>query len=348
VIETARSESRVRHRYRISQQIGNPRQEISGLTRDEPFFIVGSGRCGSTLLRLILCSHSRIHIPVETNFIEDLVSRLPLTGSLTPADVELAIKIMTSHRRWPVMGMPAEELRARVGALSAPTLAELINVMYRYQTNLAGKQRFGDKTPHYIRIIPQLITLYPQAKFIHLIRDGRDVAMSFLDAGFERYYDRNKFLWTIAIKMREKYQRCPYAAQILEMRYEDLIADLQNAIRRICEFIGEDFEPDMLDWHKNLMLLPEGWEKQHQKLYQPLLTDGAERWRTIGRVDCFIIESCLHAELRRLGYPLRFAGIAWRPLLALCGWGLRAAAPLLSRGIPHLQRRNYLPEPFIL
>jgi hypothetical protein len=174
------------------------------MTDDTPFFIVGSGRCGSTLLRLMLSSHSRIHIPVETNFIEDLVQELPLSKPLAPAEIERALAIMTSHRRWRYMEIPPDELRSWAGALETPKLADIINLVYQHHLQLVGKQRFGDKTPYYIRIIPQLAALYPGAKFIHLIRDGRDVAISYIDANMDKYYDHRN-LWLESMKMRDRY-----------------------------------------------------------------------------------------------------------------------------------------------
>ncbi|MGC2414135.1 MAG: sulfotransferase [Stellaceae bacterium] len=312
---------------------------------ETPFFIVGTKRCGSTLLRLMLSSHSRIHIPVETNFIEDLVRELPLTQPLDVAEVDRAVEIITTHRRWSYMEIPSEEFRRQATALNAPKLVDIINLVYRHHLKAEGKPRFADKTPEYIRIIPQLAALYPGAKFIHIIRDGRDVSMSYMDADFGRYYDRSTFLWIEVMKLYHGYLHSPYSAQILEVRYEDLITAPEVTIRRICEFIGEEFESGMLDWHGQLNHLPENWLHAHHKLFQPLQTDAVGVWQTkLSGWECFAIESCLHADLRRLGYQPRFAGGGWRPLLTVCGWLLFGAAPLLSRGIPYLQRRNYLPR----
>ena len=314
---------------------------------DTPFFIVGSGRSGTTLLRLILAGHSRMHIPPETWFIADLVRELPLTGPLTPAETGRAIEIMTRHRRWPDMGIAAADLKAWVTALDAPKLADIINLVYHCELEIHGKPRFGDKTPAYIHIIPELSAIYPGAKFIHLIRDGRDVAISYFKVDGPRYYEQD-FIWARAMHRWHHYRGSPYAAQILEVRYEDLVTDLEHTVTKICAFLGEDFEPQMLDWQPLVgKLIPErertgGW---HTTLNQPLLGDAVGVWRReLSGLECFAMESCLHDDLRRLGYPLRFAGVGWRPLLSVSSWILFAAAPLLKRGIPYLQRRNFLPE----
>ena len=163
-----------------------------------PFFIVGAGRSGTTLLRLILAGHSRLHIPPETWFLRPLVQDFPLTGALTQPQVERAIETMVQDERWPDMEMAADELRRQAATLTQPTLVDLIDLVYRHLLHASGKQRLGDKTPHYFAIVPELATLYPEAKFIHLVRDGRDVAISWIDAGWQRYYEPG-FEWPAAV-----------------------------------------------------------------------------------------------------------------------------------------------------
>lgn len=313
---------------------------------DTPFFIVGSGRCGSTLLRLILAGHSRIQIPPETWFIGDLVRELPLWGPISAAQVDRAVDIMTGHFRWPDMQIPAEEFRRSASALAAPRLVDVINLVYQHHLRVHGKQRFGDKTPPYFEIIPELSVLYPGAKFIHLIRDGRDVAISFIENEYsERYYQR-RFDWRRAMRFRRHNNASAHGGRILEVRYEDLVTNLERTVRQICEYLGEEFEPGMLDWHGRADLVPErGRQTLHKGLAEPLQTERIGTWRRKLRpFECFAMEACLQNDLRALGYQLRFAGAAWRPLLVSFGWLLFASAPLLARGIPYLQRRNYLPK----
>jgi hypothetical protein len=315
------------------------------MAENTPFFIVGASRSGTTLLRLILAGHSRIHIPPETWFIEDLVPELPLTRPLTREQIARAVDIMTTHVRWPDMEIAADEFRTWAEALEAPKLADVINLVYHRQLEIHGKPRFGDKTPHYFGILPQLNALYPAAKFIHLIRDGRDVAISFIDAAWEHYHDRKNFEWSIFMKLRPTYLRSALAAQILEVRYEDLVVDPEPTIRRICDFLGETFEPGMLEWQDRVPLVPKRERGLHSKLNRPMSADAVGVWRQkLSTWECFAIEACLHRDLRRLGYRLRFSGVPWRPLLAIAGWGLRLSAPILKRGVPYLQRRNYLPK----
>jgi hypothetical protein len=307
-----------------------------------PFFIIGSGRSGTTLLRLILAGHSRLHIPPETWYILYLIEQLPVTDVLTTAQVERAVTIMAEDYRWPDMNISPEELRRRVATLNNPRLVDIINLVYQQHLEWSGKSRFGDKTPIYFKIVAELAAMYPGAKFIHLIRDGRDVAISWIDLNYDRYYE-DSFEWTMAMKSRKSFLHGPQSQQILEVRYEDLVTDLERTVRQICNFLGEEFEPAMLNWDGLRDLVPERERHIHGKLGQPLSRDAIAVWRRkLSAMECFAVEACLWRDLKQLGYPLRFAGTGWQPLLDVTGWMLRTSGPLLRLGIPFLQRRNLL------
>ena len=310
---------------------------------DTPFFIIGAGRSGTTLLRLILAGHSRLHIPPETWFILPLIEALPLSGPLDAAQVERAVSLMVQDYRWPDMEIAAEDLRRQAEALDAPRLVDVINLVYRHHLAASGKPRFGDKTRRYINIVPQLLTLYPGAEFIHLIRDGRDVAASNIELNWNSYYDRQRFSWTLAMEKRREFQRAPFADRILDVRYEDLVSDLEATVRRFCAFLGEQFEPGMLDWQQLGNLVPERERHIHGKLAQPVSGDAVAAWRRkLNAAECFAMEACLHKDLRELGYPLRYSGGLWPPILAVSGTALCGAAPLLRSGTRYLKRRNLL------
>jgi hypothetical protein len=316
-----------------------------------PFFLVGAGRSGTTLLRLILAGHSGIEIPPETWFILPLVQKFPLRQELTPAEVRAVVDIAVEDYRWPDMGIAADDFRQRALALAAPGLADIINLVYRHHLALTGKRRLGDKTPPYIEIVRELAILYPGAKFIHLVRDGRDVATSYIELKWHggcRCYERN-FDWTRALRFREAYRHSELDRQILDVRYEQLVSEPEPTVRRICAFLGEAFQPGMLEWTERTDRVPARERSIHPKLGRPLSQEAIGTWRSkLSAFECFIMEACLQKDLRRWGYGLRFASAAWRPVLVASGWLLFALGPLLARVIPYLQRRQYLSEKFYI
>jgi hypothetical protein len=314
------------------------------MTDNTPFFIIGSGRSGTTLLRLILAGHSRIHIPPETWFILTLVEELPLETILTLPQVERAVSIMTSDYRWPDMDIAPEVLHRQAVTLKDPRLVDIIDLVYREHLARTGKPRFGDKTPAYFMIVPQLATLYPGARFIHLIRDGRDVAISLIDLDYEHYYQED-FEWTIVMHKRGALLDSHYSSQILEVKYEDLVADPSATVQRICAFLNEQFEPAMLDWTPLLDMVPECERHIHPKLSRPITGDRVGVWRTrLSAFECFAMEACLWRDLVQLDYQLRFSGACWRPLLNMTAWVLHQGAPLIKRAVTGLERRNLLPR----
>lgn len=309
-----------------------------------PFFIVGSSRSGTTLLRLILAGHSRIAIPPETWFVLDLVEQFPLTSPLIPEQVRAAIRVITECHRWPDMNMSAEDLTKQVLALDRPTMVDLIDIVFRFHLERSGKARIGDKTPPYINIAPQLKVIYPDAKFINLIRDGRDVSISFIDAHFRgRCYHGADFEWTTAVRSGISYRSSPLARDILEVRYEKLVGQPEKTVRTICEFLGEAFEPPMMEFYTRLDLIPKRELGIHGKLSNPISGDAIGVWRVkLSALECFVMEASLRKDLETLRYPLRFSAPAWRPFLFATRHLTQALAPLLDYVVPALRRRGIM------
>ena len=315
---------------------------------DTPFFIIGSGRSGTTLLRLLLSNHSRIHIPPETWFIIPLIQELPLDRPLSADEVQKALRIIVNHYRWPDMEIGDGDLRGRATQLCAPRLREIIDLVYGLLLAKSGKARLGDKTPPYIAIVPEIAELYPGARFIHLVRDGRDVSISYIELTYEcRFYDGKRFEWISSLDKALAYRRSAYSEQILEIKYEDIVRTPEITLARICNFLGESYEPAMITRGLQVEAIPERERIIHGKINRPMSASSVSIWRQkLSAPECFLMESCLHKHLVEFGYELRFAGFGWKLLLFGTGALLRAASPFLDRAVPFLRRRNCFPRGF--
>ncbi|MCB2141176.1 sulfotransferase [bacterium] len=283
-----------------------------------PFFIVGSGRSGTTLLRLILCSHSKISIPPETWFIIQLIEELPIDRYLTTCETELALKIITSHYRWPDMGIDSNDFRDKVD--KKMKLIDIINIVYAHHLKVENKSVWGDKTPPYIKIIPELIQLYPDAKFIHLIRDGRDVAASFYRLQWKgKWLSRSIIEWKESIEKYLSYKNENIGDRILEIKYEDLVVHTERIIKKICGFIGQKFEPSMLNLENEILnKIPDREKNIHSKVFRRPQINDIYRWKKeSSALDVFIIESYLNKYLLAMGYELKFKCFFWTPIQVL-------------------------------
>lgn len=286
----------------------------------EAFFIVGSGRSGTTLLRMILGAHSRLSIPPETWYFNKMQDLVELDRPLLPQEVERAVRIMTGHYRWPDLEFSADEFRSKVAALTSPFLRDVVELVYLEHLKRSGKRRWGDKTPGYIELVPQLAHLFPGARFIHVVRDGRDVAKSFQVRRWSGHWlHRNAEEWLTAMKFARRWLGSPYARQFLEVRYEDLVLNPERETRRICDFLGEEFEPQMLSWQRDIEnRVPTREAHIHEKLAQAPSGEDVGRWkREMSAREVLVCEAYMGPYLQAHGYELRYRSALWKPLLSL-------------------------------
>jgi sulfotransferase family protein len=307
---------RLRSLHKVRKEVIAPDEAAT----TAPFFIVGAGRSGTTLLRMMLASHSRLSIPPETWYLTPLVERFSLDRPLTGDEIEEAVSIITGHDRWQDLKLDAQEYRREVSRLTDPFLRDVVEVVYRRYQQADGKVRWGEKTPQYINIVPQLLTMYPDARFINIVRDGRDVAKSNQVAGWAgNGWHANTRWWIEAIEWYWRWDRSAARDRILLVHYEDLVLDTETVLRKICRFIGEEFEPQMLSWERVVdKQVPVRERKSQTKLKFKIGEEGVARWkREMSARQTFICEAYMGSSLRRLGYELRYASPLWAPVFSL-------------------------------
>ncbi len=208
-------------------------------------FVVGVGRSGTTLLRLMLDSHPQLAIPAETHFVPELLER----ESECRVPDELVDAIVAA-RTWDDFGLDAERLRA--AAAGAHGAADVLRAFYGLCAEVRNKPRWGDKTPGYVKRMRTIGAALGEARFIHLIRDGRDVALSRRTRGMgaEKPIADVADLWRRRIDNARR-QAKRLRGRYLELRFEDLITDPEPQVRRVCELIELDFDPAILAHHES-------------------------------------------------------------------------------------------------
>ena len=285
--------------------------------RDAVPFIVGMNRSGTTLLRMMLDAHPDLTIPPETHFVPDLIKATRGDG----ATAEDALAAMKSAREWGDFGFADEFMLERLRALPEVKAGPAVNVFYGAYMEEQGKPRWGEKTPTYVQKMKLIQRAVPEARFVHVIRDGRDVALSVLDRTV-----RDITAGDVAKRWQKKITKAredkPQLHHYMEIRYEDLILDTEPVLRQVCEFIELPWDDSLLTYHERsadrlkemARALPaEGRAKElsverrmatHEMTTKPPSADRVARWRTQmtpeQRED---FESVAGDLLAQLGYP---------------------------------------------
>lgn len=298
---------------------------------ENPFFIVGAGRSGSTLLRMILSRHSLICIPPESWFLLPLAQKFSFDRHLDPAEIENACRIITTHRRWPDFDLDADSFSQHIVERQVDSIRSICDVLFGLCMQRAGKPRWGDKTPPYISIVRELLQLYPEARIIYLVRDGRDVTNSFIAT---RWHGpgawANSREWVRAVRQFAALDAdSTLSDQILRIRYEDLVTDTESVTAKICAFLGVDPEPAMLVWGNDESgIVPDRESHAHKKLARRPRESDLYRWRESGsRGRIFLLESYMRTELESEDYPLRYSARLWMPIQKI----IAILAPIGSR-----------------
>jgi len=265
---------------------------------DSPIFIVGCTRSGTTLLRDLLRSHPRLTFPNESHFIPAFYRAYGDPQDQRQA-VQLAEKILNFWwvRRWGMSLQPSDFADCR-------SFREVLCRLYAAWARQENKPRWGDKTPYYILAIPLLVELFPAAKVIHVYRDGRDVALSWLRS---RYDPCNLFMAATFWKQRVNRGREAGAAlpreSYMEVRYEALLAEPARTLQAVCSFLGEAFDEALLrPTPLPGSTAPVPWRVRPASSTE-IVPANAGKWKTqMSAADRILFESVAGDLLEALGY----------------------------------------------
>jgi hypothetical protein len=212
--------------------------------------VLGVRRSGTTLLRVMLDRNPALAIPDESYFVPQLARRHP-----SPVDPERFADDLARLPSLVEWGHAPSRVRSRLRP--GMTTGAAIAAIFETYAAERGKPRWGDKTPLYMQHLDLLEQLFPDALFVHLIRDGRDAALSFLSVpaglvteGWGHPRDARGFAcqWATEIRAARRLGGRVGPARYAELRYEALVADPAAELRRLCAFAGLDYGDEMLDY----------------------------------------------------------------------------------------------------
>jgi hypothetical protein len=275
-------------------------------------FIVGAARSGTTLLQRMLDAHSELAVLHETHWIPRLYREGTGIASDGAVTVELLDRLM-ADRRFGNLGLDRSELERLFPVGEGISYADYVGRILDRYGELRGKRLVGEKTPGYVREMGVLHALWPEARFVHVIRDGRDVTLSMIGwrrarrsvGRFPVFEDdpvsASALWWKWHVQLGRQEGSRLGGALYHEVRYERLVADPASECAALCEFLGLPYEESMLAFHQ-------GRKRDDPRLdakraWRPV-TAGLRDWRTeMPRDEVERFEAAAGELLDELGYP---------------------------------------------
>lgn len=273
------------------QNLEDIQQDFSSLTTDEiierPVFICGSGRSGTTLLAMILDSHFNFVVGPEIKALQ------PISN---------------------LYNMLSNQIRESLSKYNF--LQSDLNVSFRrFISSLFTKRnihgRVVEQTPLNIESMPELVSIFPDAQFLHIIRDGRDVVSSLLKRKWlngttgkpfeptESIEKAAKYWNDIMLKAKNVSQSLLTDSNYLEFKYEKLINSQEETVKFVLEFLGEPFDSAVLEYHKHEHSFSPSTNKPQTGIYNTAVG----RWKNeFSPKDAQVFDSIAGQMLIELGY----------------------------------------------
>jgi hypothetical protein len=297
-------------------------------------FIAGPSRSGTTLTSELLGRHSRVFTHGPIGFLNDVDALRKRVGDqVTEAAAREAVleRVAGFYSRLnaPGEGKSVENLILGTEIASKMLLAhshlEMSALFLDAQARQAGKCRWVMHATGSVYHLPRILSFFPAAKFILCTRNPLDYLVSYRDS-YRRAERRNRvheverlrklyhpvvtsLLWLASMRAAKR-AIARYPKRVLLNRYEDMVADPEGQIRRLCTFVGVEFESAMLAIE---------WNNSSENVKQKgIFASSVGRWREkLPEADAFICQMICRKEMRRFGYslvPLRadFREISWR------------------------------------
>jgi hypothetical protein len=274
---------------------------------DRPIFVVGCPRSGTTLMQLMLHAHPRIAIPPETRFTLRAYDRRRHFGDLTdPANRRLLAEFIAGPgNSFADLGLPGQDIIEAIVA-GPPTLGSAAAIVFRAYSDRFGKARWGDKRPAYLLNMDILLWMFPDAQIIHVVRDGRDCVASMKDqpwhlGGINHAISQ----WRRGMSAARRATKRLRPDQFVEVAYERLVSEPQIQLAHVCEVLGEEFVPSMIEPSLVAKLAVPRRKTWHSLTHGAVTTERVGSWQQrLTDPEIALCESLMGRQLAARGYEL--------------------------------------------
>jgi protein-tyrosine sulfotransferase len=278
----------------------------NGKLNDINFFLIGSGRSGTTLLRTLLNQYAQIVIPPESHgAIPNAVKKYysGFAGEWQTL-IRKSLHEFNRHKAFQMWNLDLTKTAKKLAATRSKdqSLNALINHIYEdYKIiHKPNARLIGDKTPFNTLRLKWIIRLYPDAKFIYVLRDPRAVCSSFISSGLNPHLKENILRWKESLAAYHIFQKS-HPQQFKLFRYEDLVASPEVTMKNICSFLEIPFQEELLQERKGFS--GDGHIKHHKNSQESINAKSLEKWRNQLSLDQIkTIETFLKSQMMQYHY----------------------------------------------
>jgi hypothetical protein len=218
------------------------------------FFIIGRERSGTTLLRMLFDAHPNVNIQIEFHFISIMFTKYCNITYWTATKINEFYNDIVRLPRIHLLTIDKEKLKADLLLCAGPgnfsTLCRVVLFNYISFFKKGEIVLLGDKCPYYSLICDVLLRIFPEARFVHLVRDYRDNILSMLNVNIEtKFFSSLAYRWKYYNKRIEKSKR-KTPESFYTIRYEDLVTEPVKYLKEICNFLGITYDKSMPEFYK--------------------------------------------------------------------------------------------------
>ena len=301
------------------------------------------------MLRLILDRGADVAVPTESMYLVDMARVRHRYGDLgTDAEFDRLAGDVWRHpkvREWLLAeGPPQREGRTGEAAYRAAMAAP-----FQAYARMHGKHAWGDKTPYYVRHMGEVRHVFPDARVVNLVRDGRDVALSLLRVPFgPGNFWGAAHMWRDAVDAGDR-AAAELGDDMLTIRYEDLVTDPEAVVPQVCAFLELQYEPAMLAIEESPAgRIATGQESWFTEIRRGIGPRSVGNWRRqMARSDVALFDEIAAAQLERHGYITELGSTRPRiPDTAYLAhnWGVK----LWQFGVLHVWQERGREVPYIM
>lgn len=283
---------------------------MSITTTERPIIMIGSERSGTTLLMAMIGNHPRIAVPEVAWYYPRFKPYLHTYGDLSkPENLRTLADEMVFGLKTPFWDMPvnpATIVDEIIASAKEPSFAGIYCAMFERYAKTAGKPRWGEKTPHNLFYVGDILEDFPNAQFIFMTRDGRDASAEYIRSAFgpTNIYAAAE-IWNLCQNAVKPWRKKLDKTQWLDVRYEELAADASTVLEKVCAFLGEDYSPKMLEFHLSGIAQRRGQTRDHAPLGQPVSTQWIGRYkRELSQLEQEIFAAIAGDNLIEAGYEI--------------------------------------------